>query len=119
MKKADFRKWGKILATIGGILFIVGGVLLLLNIVLHFGLGTLESDMIAKGFILRFIPFDILIAVIGIALGVLSIAFPNTKLSDFLLGLLLIIIGIIGIGIPGLLVVISGIFYIVASMKKR
>ncbi|MHA1204039.1 MAG: hypothetical protein ACTSRR_04820 [Candidatus Heimdallarchaeaceae archaeon] len=118
-RKSKLKKWGKALSIIGGVLYILGGVFLILHILLRFNMGTLELDLIAKGFLLRIITHDFIIAVITIVLGILAITLPSSKMSDFLLGIILIILGIIGIGLPGLIVVIAGIIYIIASTKKR
>ncbi|UJG43316.1 MAG: hypothetical protein K9W46_13200 [Candidatus Heimdallarchaeum endolithica] len=118
-RKTKLEKWGKTLSIIGGVLYILGGVFLILHILLQFNIGTLELDLIAKGFLLKLIGYDFIIAVITIVLGILAIALPSSKLSDLLLGIVLIVLGIIGIGLPGLIVVIAGIVYIVASTKKR
>ena len=120
-RKQEYIKWGKILSIIGGILFVIGGVLLLLaNFIPSFTLTPIASDIIIKT------PFWwitglrlIILAIIGIVLGALTIILVTSEIDALATGILLIVIGIIGLGFPGLFTVIGGILYIIASTKKR
>ena len=118
-RRRDYQKWGKIFAIIAGILFILGGILLIMHILSVVTLGTFEMDLVAKGFLLRLIGIDWIIAILGITLGALTLVLLRADVSDTLRGILLIILGIIGIGIPGLLDFIAGILYIIAGAKRR
>ncbi len=61
----------------------------------------------------------LVLAILGVAFGAISIILVNAEISDLATGIILIIIGILGLGFPGLFLVIGGILYIIASTKKR
>jgi hypothetical protein len=118
-KKRDFQRWGKIISLIGGVLFVLGGILLFLG---QFGILTLTplaNDLVIKTVLFNVILQFWLIGLIGIILGAGSLILVNAEVDNLLTGILLIIIGIFGLGIPGLFTFIGGILYIVASTRKR
>ncbi len=120
--KKDFEKWGKIFAQVGGAFFIIGGIFLILNIFLMYALGTLESNLLVKGFFLSMININgvlgaIIVATITILLGLAAIVLTLSKMKDFWIAILLIIVAIVGLGLSGLLVFIGGILYLIASFK--
>lgn len=120
-RKNEFIRWGKISAYLGGILFIIGGLVLLINHFMDRTLeGSIEYNLIVKSsFILQNINSMLVIAFIGIVLGALVTIAINLHASDLARGIILIVLAIIGLGIPGLLTCISGILYIISSTKKR
>ncbi|MCG3215869.1 MAG: hypothetical protein KAS63_04100 [Candidatus Heimdallarchaeota archaeon] len=119
-RKLDYIKWGKILSIVGGILFVIGGALLLIaHFVGNFTLNPIASDIIIKTPFYSFGLRQILLAIIGIVLGALTIILVTLEISVLATGILLIVIGILGLGFPGLFVFIGGILYIIASTKKR
>ncbi|MCK4846018.1 MAG: hypothetical protein KAS95_10105, partial [Candidatus Heimdallarchaeota archaeon] len=82
--------------------------------------GSIEYDLIVKSsFILQNINYMLVIAFIGIVIGALVTISINLHVSDLARGIILIVLAIIGLGIPGLFTFISGILYIIASTKKR
>jgi len=119
-RKQEYIKWGKILSIIGGILFVIGGALLLLaNFIPSFTLTSVASDIIIKTPFYVFELRLIVLAIIGIVLGALTIILVTSEIDVLATGILLIVIGIVGLGFPGLFNVIGGILYIIASTKKR
>jgi len=117
-RKRDYQKWGKIFSLIGGVLFVIGGLLLFLaHFLPAFTLGGLASNFIVYFFGVN-VDFLVL-GIIGVALGAFAIIIANAERLDLLSGILLIVIGLVGLGIPGLFAVIGGILYLIASAKKR
>lgn len=117
-RKRDYQKWGKIFSLIGGALFVIGGILLFFA---HF-LQAFDLDRLTSNFVVYlfgiYVNFLVL-GIIGVALGAVAIVITNAEISDLLSGIFLIVIGIIGLGIPGLFTVIGGILFLIASAKKR
>ena len=119
-RKNEYIRWGKMSAYLGGILFIIGGLVLLIYHFMDRTLGSIEYDLIVKSsFILQNINSLLVIAFIGIVIGAFVTISINLHVSDLARGIILIVLAIIGLGIPGLLTCISGILYILASTKKR
>lgn len=104
----------------GGILFIIGGIILIVD----FFMPSFELPPIAIGFIIGtpfyIIQLDILIlTVICIVIGASAVILVSREKRILLGGILVIIAGIIGLGIPGLVIIIGGSIYIVASTRNR
>ncbi len=103
----------------GGILFIIGGIVL---IIYHFM--TVDLPSFAIGLIIG-TPFYItelhplILTVICIALGASAIILVSWEKRILLGGILVILVGIIGLGIPGVIIIIGGSIYIVASTRNR
>ena len=117
-RKRDYQKWGKIISLIGGALFVIGGILLFFaHFLSGFTLGQLTSNFIV--FLFGINVNLLVLGIIGVALGAFAIIIANAERSDLLSGILLIVIGIVGLGIPGLLTFVGGILYLIASAKKR
>ncbi|MCG3222032.1 MAG: hypothetical protein H7641_11700 [Candidatus Heimdallarchaeota archaeon] len=124
--KKELIKWAKIFSLIGGVLFVLGGLLLFID---YFLTTSILPD-IARDIIIKTVVFSVLenlsefnfilvLAILGVAFGAISIIIVNAEISDLATGIMLIIIGILGLGFPGLFLVIGGIIYIIASTRKR
>ena len=104
----------------GGILFIIGGIILIVD----FFMPSYSLPNVAIGLIIG-TPFyimqlDILIlTVICIVIGALAIILVSREKRIMLGGILVILAGIIGLGIPGGVIIIGGSIYIVASTRTR
>ena len=104
----------------GGILFIIGGIILIVD----FFMTSYSLPNVAIGLIIG-TPFyimqlDILIlTVICIVIGALAIILVSREKRIMLGGILVILAGIIGLGIPGGVIIIGGSIYIVASTRTR
>ena len=124
--KKELIKWAKIFSLIGGVLFVLGGLLLFID---YFLTTSILPD-IARDIVIKTVVFSVLenlstfnfilvLAILGVAFGAISIILVNAEISDLATGIILIIIGILGLGFPGLFLVIGGIIYIIASTRKR
>ena len=124
--KKELIKWAKVFSLIGGVLFVLGGLLLFID---YFLTTSILPD-IARDIIIKTVVFSVLenlsafnfilvLAILGVAFGAISIILVNAEISDLATGIMLIIIGILGLGFPGLFLVIGGIIYIIASTRKR
>ncbi|MCG3225439.1 MAG: hypothetical protein H7645_00855 [Candidatus Heimdallarchaeota archaeon] len=124
--KKELIKWAKIFSLIGGVLFVLGGLLLFID---YFLTTSILPD-IARDIVIKTVIFSVLenlsdfnyilvLAILGVAFGAISIILVNAEVSDLATGIILIIIGILGLGFPGLFLVIGGIIYIIASTRKR
>ena len=118
-RKRDLRRWGQILAYVGGILFAFSGALLFLDYFIDsFTLG-IAQDLILYTILFAVHMADIVIAIIGVVLGAGIIILVGAEPPDLVTGILLIVLGISGLGIPGIFAVVSGILFIIASTRKR
>ncbi|MHA1953361.1 MAG: hypothetical protein ACXAAM_04000 [Candidatus Heimdallarchaeaceae archaeon] len=124
--KKELIKWAKVFSLIGGVLFVLGGLLLFID---YFLTTSILPD-IARDIVIKTVVFSVLenlsafnfllvLAILGVAFGAISIIIVNAETSDLATGIILIIIGILGLGFPGLFLVIGGIIYIIASTRKR
>ncbi|GAG97260.1 unnamed protein product, partial [marine sediment metagenome] len=124
--KKELIKWAKVFSLIGGVLFVLGGLLLFID---YFLTTSILPD-IARDIVIKTVVFSVLenlsafnfilvLAILGVAFGAISIILVNAEISELATGIILIIIGILGLGFPGLFLVIGGIIYIIASTKKR
>ena len=105
----------------GGILSIIGGIILIVD---YFMASFELLSPVAIGLIIGtpfyIIQLDILIlTVICIVIGALAIILVSREKRILLGGIFVIIVGIIGLGIPGVIVIIGGSIYIVASTRNR
>ncbi len=117
-RKRDYQKWGKIISLIGGALFVIGGILLFFA----YFLPAFTLDQLTSNFIVYLFGINVnflVLGIIGVALGAFAVITANAEWSDLLSGILLIVIGIVGLGFPGLLTVVGGILFLIASAKKR
>ncbi|MCK4973329.1 MAG: hypothetical protein KAS52_08400 [Candidatus Heimdallarchaeota archaeon] len=104
----------------GGILFIIGGIILIVD----FFVPSFSLPDVAVGLIIGtpfyIIQLEILIlTVICIAFGALAIILVSREKRIMLGGILVILVGILGLGIPGVVIIIGGSIYIVASTRTR
>lgn len=104
----------------GGILFIIGGIILIVD----FFIPSFELPDVAIGLIIGtpfyIVQLDILIlTVICIVLGASSIILVSREKYILLGGIVVILVGIIGLGIPGVVIIVGGSLYIVASTRNR
>ena len=124
--KKELIKWAKVFSLIGGVLFVLGGLLLFID---YFLTTSILPD-IARDIVIKTVVFSVLenlsafnfilvLAILGVAFGAISIILVNAEISELTTGIILIIIGILGLGFPGLFLVIGGIIYIIASTRKR
>ncbi len=115
-KKKQWAAWGRILGALAGILWIVSGVLQAIGGILgeNFtniintatwldGLGGVITDLI----------YAIIIIVIGVLVLLLSIG--RFGINYVVIGILLIVFAFISGGLPAILALIGGIFYIIAG----
>jgi hypothetical protein len=124
--KKELQRWAKIFSLIGGVLFVLGGLLLFIDYFLTTSiLPTIARDIIIKTVVFSVLEnlsgfnYILVLAILGIAFGAISIILVNAEVSDLATGIILIIIGILGLGFPGLFLVIGGIIFIIASTRKR
>ena len=59
------------------------------------------------------------LAIIGVVLGAGIIITVSAEPPDLVTGIILLVIGVFGLGIPGFFTVIGGILFIIASTRKR
>ena len=114
-KKKQWAQWGTIFGVLGGALWIVMGILSILEQALG---GVLDAFYTASW--LNSIGGGLEALVIGIimiALGALVVllCLGRFGLNYVLIGILLIVFAIIGSGIPAILILIGGIFFIIAG----
>ena len=62
---------------------------------------------------------EIILAILGVVIGAGIIILVGAEPPDLVTGILLIVLGIFGLGIPGLFAVVGGILFIIASTRKR
>jgi len=124
--KKELQRWAKIFSLIGGVLFVLGGLLFFIDYFLTSSiLPTIVRDIIIKTVIFSVLEnlsgfnYILVLAILGIAFGAISIILVNAEISDLATGIILIVIGILGLGFPGLFIVIGGIIFIIASTRKR
>ncbi len=120
-RKRDLRRWGQILSYSSGILFALGGALLFLDYFVDaFTLeGTVTQDLIIKTILFTVPIAEIVLAILGVVLGAGIIILVSAEPPDLVTGIILIILGIFGLGIPGSVAVVGGILFIIASTRKR
>ena len=120
-RKRDLRRWGQILSYSGGVLFALGGALLFLDYFVDaFTLeGTIVSDLIIKTILFTVPIREIVLAILGVVIGAGIIILVSAEPPDLVTGIILILLGIFGLGIPGLFAVVGGILFIIASTRKR
>lgn len=108
------------ISIVGGILFIIGGVILIVDyFMLSFSLPNIAIGLII-GTPFYIMQLDILIlTVICIVIGALAIILVSREKRIMLGGILVILAGIVGLGIPGVVIIIGGSIYIVASTRNR
>ena len=115
-KKKEWAQWGTIFGILGGALMIVGGVLKVLETI---AVGFV--DVIYKGSWLNGLGgiTPLIIGIIWIALGalVVLICIGRFGMSYVPIGIILIVFAIIGSGLPAILILIGGIFFIIAGAK--
>ncbi|MHA1592161.1 MAG: hypothetical protein ACTSUP_06795, partial [Candidatus Heimdallarchaeaceae archaeon] len=99
---------------------IIGGIILIVDFfVLSFSLPDVAVGLII-GTPFYIIQLEILIlTVICIAFGALAIILVSREKRIMLGGILVILVGILGLGIPGVVIIIGGSIYIVASTRNR
>lgn len=118
--KQGYIRIGQIITVVGGIFYILGGIILILSYFIQSF--TLSSVVIG---ILIGTPFyimelDILIlTVLCVVYGASSIILVGREKFLLYAGILIILLGIIGLGIPGVFVVVGGSIYVVASTRNR
>ncbi|MHA1685995.1 MAG: hypothetical protein ACTSYD_06235 [Candidatus Heimdallarchaeaceae archaeon] len=117
--KKEYIKWATISGYIGGIVFIVGGLIAMIDAISKYTMGQFESDMIIQTSPILNGLHLWLLALISIILGALALILINTKLNELFIGITLIVFAIIGLGIGGIFLFISGVAFIIASTKKR
>jgi hypothetical protein len=119
-RKRDLRRWGQILSYTGGVLFALGGALLFLDYFIDaFTLEGIVQDLVLKTILIGVPIIEIVLAILGVVIGAIIIIIVGAEPPDLVTGILLIVFGIFGLGIPGLFVVIGGILFIIASTRKR
>ena len=120
-RKRDLRRWGQILSYSGGVLFALVGALLFLDYFVDaFTLeGTITKDLIIKTILFTVPINEIILAILGVVIGAGIIILVGAEPPDLVTGILLIVLGIFGLGIPGLFAVVGGILFIIASTRKR
>ena len=119
-RKRELILWGKILGLSGGVSFALGAGLLFLD----FFLKARFLGLIGEGLIVKTLMFgvniDVLfLAIISVALGTVVILTVSAEPKPLVAGIILIVVGIFGLGIPGLITVVAGIIYIIAATRKR
>ncbi|GAH26750.1 unnamed protein product [marine sediment metagenome] len=119
-RKRDLRRWGQILAYTGGVLFaLCGAVLFLSEFIDGFSLEGIFQDLILYT-ILFAVPMTVIVlGIIGVVIGAGIIILVGAEPPDLVTGILLIVFGIFGLGIPGIFAVVGGILFIIASTRKR
>ncbi|UJG40763.1 MAG: hypothetical protein K9W45_13120 [Candidatus Heimdallarchaeum aukensis] len=112
-KKANIAKWGRILALIGGILWVALGVLMLLGDILS-SIVSLFTSLSLGGNLAN----AIIAAIILIAVGAITILISLGRfgLKELVTGIIFIILGIIGGGLVAILVLIAGILLVIAGL---
>lgn len=117
--KKEYIKWGTIFGYIGGVIYVVGALIAIIDVLTPYTMGSVERDLIVQ--ISPIIGgFDLwLLALISVILGALSLILINTNLNPLVIGIFLIAFAIVGLGIGGLFLFISGVTFIIASTKKR
>ncbi len=113
VRRSSWASWGRILGAIAGILWIISGILQLI--------GSLLSDKFTDIlntaswlYPLNNIVYAIVIIIIGVLILLLSI--NRFGLSYVIIGILLIVFAILSGGLPAILALIGGIFYIIAGV---
>lgn len=114
-RKSTWATWGLILGAIAGILWIISGISMALGGILG-GIDAFSDtvtwlDNIGGG--LTNVIYGIIIAVIGLVVLLLSIG--RFGMKYVFIGIILIVFAIVAGGLPALLALIGGIFYIVAG----
>ncbi len=121
VRKRELVLWGKILGLAGGIFFALGAGLLFLDFFLK---NRLILGPIGEGLIVKTLMFgvniDVLfLAIISVVLGTVVIVTVSAEPKPLVAGIILIVIGVFGLGIPGFITVVGGIIYIIASTRNR
>jgi hypothetical protein len=118
--KQEYIRISQGISILGGMLFIIGGIILIVDFfVLSFKLPNVAIGLII-GTPFYIIQLEILIlTVICIALGALAIILVSREKRILLGGILVILVGVIGLGIPGIIIIVGGSIYIVASTRNR
>lgn len=119
-RKREIQRWAQISSYTGGVLFALGAALLFLN---HFlpspFLPNIVQDLIVKTVLFTVPLTTIILAIISVVLGAIIIILVGAEPPDLVTGIILIVLGLFGLGIPGIFAVVGGILFIIASSRKR
>ncbi len=116
-RKSSWATWGRILGAIAGILWIVSGVLQLIGDILGESFTNIVNTaawLNGLGGVITDLIYAIVIIVIGVLVFLLSVG--RFGIKYLIIGILLIVFAIIGSGLPAILALIGGIFYIIAGV---
>ncbi|MBY9001127.1 MAG: hypothetical protein KGD64_09450 [Candidatus Heimdallarchaeota archaeon] len=118
--KQGYIKIGQGISIAGGMLFVIGGIILILSYFIEgFVLNSVATGLII-GTPFYIFQMDILIlTVVSIIIGASTIIFVSREKHILVGGILVIILGIVGLGIPGVIIIVGGSIYIVASTRNR
>ena len=120
VSKQEYIRIGQIITIIGGILFVIGAIVLILSYFIEsFTLNSVTIGLII-GTPFYIVELHILIlTVLCVIFGTSSIILVGREKFILYSGIIIILLGIIGLGIPGLFIVIGGSIYVVASTRSR
>ena len=118
--KQGYIRIGQGITIGGGILSIIGGLILVLDFFMDsFALSdSVIGILIGTPFYI--IQLDIIIlTVLCIAFGAIAITLVSREKQIMVGGIFVIVVGILGLGIPGGIIIVGGSIYIVASTRNR
>lgn len=114
-KKKELARWGTIFGVLGGAFWIIVGVLTILETIAAGIMDVFYTaswlDKVGGGL------QPLILGIILIAIGALVVllCLGRFGLSYVVIGILLIVFAIIGSGLPAILTLIGGIFFIIAG----
>jgi hypothetical protein len=116
VKKKEWAAWGRILGALAGILWIVSGILQAIGGILGDNFTNIINTaawLEGLGGVVTGLIYAIIIIVIGVLVLLLSIG--RFGINYVVIGILLIVFAIVASGLPAILALIGGIFYIIAG----
>lgn len=118
IRKRDLVNSAKIISYIGGVLYVLGASLLFLD---HFIEGF-NLHYVGDRLINYFFGIEVnilILAIISVIIGAGIIILLGAEISYLITGIILLVLAIIGLGIPAIFAICGGILYIIAFTKKR
>ncbi len=113
VRRSSWATWGRILGAIAGILWIISGILQAIGGILSTNFTNIVNTATWLDGVGGALVYAIVIIVIGVLVLLLSI--NRFGLSYVIIGILLIVFAILSGGLPAILALIGGIFYIIAG----
>lgn len=107
MKSIELDKWARIISLVGGVFLILQGLLPLMGVGIYFGptLLSLQDSVTGQ---------HLLTILLGIT--ILALSYKKIKMSDLMIGVLILVAGIVAGGWSAILAILGGLLYILSAV---